>query len=155
MTINTLASGGTGAIVSIVAALIGGRRDVQQASAPINAVSHIAWDGPPPRHGGARAVNTLTGLALHTGASLFWAAIFETVFGRRARQTAAAAAAASTATALAAYVTDYYVVSQRFRPGYEAYLSRRSLFAVYAALAAGLALGAALTRDQPGFTTIR
>jgi len=46
---------------------------------------------------------------------------------------------ASAITAIA-YVVDYYVVSRRFRPGFEAYLSPRGMFAVFAALAAGFAL---------------
>jgi hypothetical protein len=143
---NTLISGGIAAATSIIAAMIGGRRDVNQASAPVNAVSHIAWDSEPPRTSGPRAINTWTGLALHTGAAIFWASIFEAVFGKPARRALTHAAAASAATSLAAYVTDYYIVSKRFRPGYEAYLSRESMFAVYAALAAGFALAASLTR---------
>jgi len=54
-------------------------------------------------------------------------------------------AAGAAKTAAIAYFTDYYVVSKRFQPGFEAYLSPASMFAVYAALAAGIALGAVLT----------
>jgi len=143
---NTFITGCTGALTSMAAAMIGGHKHSRQASAPVNAVSHIAWDSAPPRDAGKNAINTWTGFALHTGASIFWAAIFEMVFGKPARSGVAQAIAASAATSLGAYITDYYVVSKRFRPGYEAYLSRKSMFAVYAALAAGLALGASLTR---------
>jgi hypothetical protein len=143
---NTFITGSTGALTSMIAAMIGGHKDSRQADAPVNAVSHIAWDSAPPRHPGKNAINTWTGVALHTGASIFWATIFEVVFGRPARSGVARAVAASAATSLGAYITDYYVVSKRFRPGYEAYLSRKSMFVVYAALAAGLALGASLTR---------
>jgi hypothetical protein len=48
-----------------------------------------------------------------------------------------------------AYHVDYNVVHRRFRPGFEAHLSRRGLFAVYAALAAGFTAAAILR--QPRF----
>ncbi|MGH8664582.1 MAG: hypothetical protein ACREUX_09975 [Burkholderiales bacterium] len=44
------------------------------------------------------------------------------------------------ANAAVAYLTDYHAVPRRLRPGMEAYLSRRALCGVYAALAAGFAL---------------
>lgn len=43
-----------------------------------------------------------------------------------------------------AYITDYHIVSDRFKPGFEAHLSNRSLFMIYTALAIGLAAGARL-----------
>ena len=54
------------------------------------------------------------------------------------KKTRAPLLTASAITAIA-YLVDYYVVSRRFRPGFEAYLSPRGMFAVYAALAAGFA----------------
>jgi hypothetical protein len=147
MAVNALLLGGISTLTTSIAALIGGRIDAGKGLAPLNAVSHIAWGGDPPAHGGKGRSNTWVGLLLHAGASVFWAAIFESVLGRHARKTGGRLAAASAATAAAAYITDYYVVSKRFRPGYEAYLSRKSMFAVYAALAAGIALGAAVTRS--------
>jgi hypothetical protein len=143
---NSLIIGSISAVTSMLAALIGGRSRMRQGLAPLNAVSHIAWGGPPPAHSGKGNKNTWMGFLLHAGASVFWAAIFEAVFGRSARRGAGRVALGSAATAVTAYVTDYYIVSKRFRPGYEAYLSRKSMFAVYAALAAGIAFGAALTR---------
>jgi hypothetical protein len=136
MAANTLLVGSVSTVTTTIAAIMGGLIDAGKGLAPLNAISHIAWGGDPPAHSGKGQINSWMGLLLHAGASVFWAAIFESVFGRYA----------STATAAAAYITDYYVVSKRFRPGYEAYLSRKSMFGVYAALAAGIALGAALTR---------
>ena len=54
---------------------------------------------------------------------------------------------AATVAAIA-YVVDYYVVHRRFRPGFEAYLSPRAMFAVYAALAAGFALSSRQRRAR-------
>jgi hypothetical protein len=146
MAANTLLVGSVSTVTTTVAAIMGGLIDAGKGLAPLNAISHIAWGGDPPAHGGKWQINSWMGLLLHAGASVFWAAMFESFFGRYARQTPGRISAASAATAAAAYITDYYVVSKRFRPGYEAYLSRKSMFGVYAALAAGIALGAALTR---------
>ena len=114
----------------------------------MNAVTHIVDGGPPPAHNGEKGRNTALGLAIHTGASIWWALFFEGLFGSTARRSTGSALASAAAISGAAYVVDYYVVGQRFRPGFERYLSGRSLFAVYAALAAGYAAAALLTRQR-------
>ena len=141
-----LVTGATAALASAFAALVCSRIERGRATPPLNAISHIAWGGGPPAEVGPKGINFATGVALHAGASLFWATPFELAFGRNARRSRAAAWLGSAIISAVAFVTDYYVVSRRFQPGYEAYLSRRGLFAVYAALAAGLALGARSTR---------
>jgi hypothetical protein len=50
------------------------------------------------------------------------------------------------AVAAVAYFVDYRLTPRRLMPGYERRISGRSLLAVYASLAAGLALGGALLR---------
>jgi hypothetical protein len=137
-------SGGMATVLSTAAAMAGSRWENGRSTAAINAVSHIAWGGPPPQHEGSGRRNLIVGAALHAGASYFWAAAFEALFGRVARERRSAALLGAAATAAAAYVTDYHVVPRRLRPGFERHLSRSSLFGVYAALAAGLALGARL-----------
>jgi hypothetical protein len=142
---NGLVIGAVSSLTSTLAVLAGGKRTVGKAAPPMNAVSHIAWGGRPPANPGRGAINMWTGAALHTGACIFWSSIFDLVFRRRRPRSSKQLALGAVQTAALAYVTDYYVVSKRFRPGYEAYLSPASMFAVYAALAAGIALGAALT----------
>ena len=141
-------SGVVASAASAAAALVCSGRENGHAARPINAITHIVYGGPPPAHDGPNGRNTALGLTIHTGASIFWAVFFETLLGRQARKSAGKAAAASAAIAATAYVVDYYVVGQRFRPGFERYLSGRSLFAVYAALAAGFAATALLTREK-------
>lgn len=143
---NLLWTGGVAALMSAATAGACSRRENRRAAPPINAVSHVAWGGRPPYDAGPGAVNFVVGAALHAGASVFWAAIYEGVFGRWSRRSKGNALAAGAAMSAVAYVTDYKLVSRRFRPGYEAHLSRRSLFAVYVALAAGLAVGARLAQ---------
>lgn len=105
----------------------------------MNAVTHIVDGGEPPSHDGRHRRNTLLGFAIHTAASIWWAVFYEALFGAQARRSLPRALAAGAAVSAVAYVVDYRVVGPRLRPGFEAYLSGRSLFAMYAALAAGFA----------------
>jgi hypothetical protein len=148
---NVAWAGGVAGLLSALAAAACSRVENRRAAPAINAVSHIAWGGAPPFHEGPAGRNFVTGAALHAGASLFWASIFEALFGRAARGSGKVAVVAGAATAAAACVTDYCIVSRRFRPGFEAFLSRPSLLGVYTALAAGFALGARLSaRNRNG-----
>lgn len=140
-----LASGVTAAASSAAAALACSHRENAHAARPINAITHIYDGGPPPAHDGANGRNTALGLAIHTGACIFWATFYEPMFGRRSRPAAMGGAAAIAATA---YFVDYRVVHRRFRPGIEKYLSERALFVVYAALAAGYAAAAIVRRRR-------
>ena len=142
-----LISGTAGAALSWVAAGLRGRVDQGRGYGhlPMHAVSHIAWGDPPHAHTGRKTHNLVIGTVTHHGASVFWAVFFEGLFGKRAERSTSAALAGGAAIATCAYITDYHVVADRFRPGFEQYLSDRSLFVVYAALALGLA-GAARLR---------
>ena len=143
-----LVSGALAAIGSALAAVVTSRLENGDAARPLNAVAHIYDGGPPRAASGPRNRNTALGLALHTAASIWWALLFEGVFGRRARRNVASATTCGAAVAATAYVVDYYVVSRRFRPGFEAYLSSRAMLAVYAALALGFAVAASATRRR-------
>lgn len=142
-----LFSGLVGALTSGIAACIASRFNNGHAARPMNAVAHIYDGGAPPAHNGDAARNTLLGSAIHTGASLWWAAFYQAALAVRPHRLPAAAAIAALA-----YVVDYHVVHKRFRPGFEAYLTARGMFAVYAALAAGYAVsggdGRALVRKR-------
>jgi hypothetical protein len=132
-----LTTGVTAAIASAAAAAIASHRENGHAARPINAIAHIYDGGEPPAHDGEGGRNTLLGFGIHTAASVFWAAILELGLAAQAKPRGLPTAAVLSAVA---YVVDYYVVDKRFRPGFEACLSPRAMFAVYAALAAGFAL---------------
>ena len=138
--VNCLISGAAGGLLSHLAAAAGGRIERGNAALPMHAVSHIAWGDDPKSHTGRHPHNVVIGAALHHGASVFWATFFEALFGREAERSTAAALAGGATIAAAAYVTDYHVVSDRFKPGFEAHLSNRSLFLIYAGLAVGARL---------------
>lgn len=144
--VDCLISGTIGGIASLVAAAIAGRVEQGRGkeTMPIHAVSHIAWGDEPQSHRGRKPHNALIGTALHQGACVFWGVFYEAFFGRRAERNLGAGLIGGAAIATSAYVTDYYIVSDRFKPGFEAHLSGRSLFTIYAALAIGLAAAARL-----------
>jgi hypothetical protein len=132
-----LLAGTAGAIASAVAAALASRLENRHAARPINAIAHIYDGGAPPAHDGQGSRNTALGFAIHTAASLWWATFYE--FALKLQSPPRKLLTGSGIAAIA-YVVDYYVVSTRFRPGFEEYLSPRGMFAVYAALAAGFAL---------------
>ena len=139
-------SGMVGGVASLVASGIGGRLEHGRGkeTLPIHAVSHIAWGDAPESHRGQKPRNAMVGTALHQGACVFWAVFYEALFGKRAERSLPAGLAGGAAIATAACVTDYHIVSDRFKPGFEAHLSDRSLFWIYASLAVGLAAAARL-----------
>lgn len=142
-----LATGIAGAITSAAAAAIASGIENGHAARPLNAIAHIYDGGEPPSHDGEGGRNTLLGLGIHTAASVFWATVLELALADRPKLRRLPAAALLSAIA---YVVDYYVVHRRFRPGFEAYLSPRAMFAVYAALAAGFALSSRKRRALVG-----
>ena len=141
---NCLISGAAGGLLSHVAAAAASRRERGKSDLAMHAVSHIAWGDAPESHTGRHAYNEAIGTALHHGASIFWASFFEALYGPAAERSTRSALVGGVTIAAAAYVTDYHVVSDRFKPGFEAHLSNASLFSIYAALAIGLAAGARL-----------
>ena len=128
--LRALASGALSGSASALVAAWHGRQEAGSVAAPLNATSHIVWGGEAANHDQVSAKYTATGLALHYGASFFWAAIYELLPGPAPLRAAA--------TAGLAYVTDYHVVPKRLTPGFELRLSKRSLATIYVALALGL-----------------
>jgi hypothetical protein len=141
-------AGTLGGLLSTAALAVCGWRTGRAIAAPINAVSHWAWgdealsaEQPSVRH-------TLTGLVTQHAAAIFWAALYSRVFGHRAEaKEPVNAIAGAVATSATAYLVDYTITPRRLTPGYEHRLDGKGMFAVYAALAAGFALGALMQRD--------
>lgn len=134
-----------GAASAFVAAALS-RRTSRHAARPMNAVAHIYDGGEPSGADGQGHRNTVVGTTIHLGASIWWAAFFEIIFGRRSRSSARWALAGGAGIAAIAYLVDYYIVAKRFRPGFEKHLSGPQMFCVYASLAAGFASSAQLSR---------
>jgi hypothetical protein len=136
-------SGSVASLVSCAALVVCSSRDQGRAAAALNGPSQWLWGRRALRAKRASLRYTALGYAIHHASSIFWATLHEWAFGeahRSARRSIPLACAQAAATTAAAYIVDYYVTPQRLRPGFEKHLDPRSLFAVYAAFGAGLAL---------------
>jgi hypothetical protein len=142
-------AGTTASVLSTLALLALGRRHGSPA-APLNAVSHWLWDEEALHADRPTWRHTLVGYLTQHAASVLWATLYARVVGHRdeAKQLPNALAGGIALSAVA-YVVDYTVTPKRLTPGYEHRLDGPDMFAVYAALAAGFALGAvALQRGR-------
>ena len=135
----------TGAVASAATTLMTaacGHLEDNNAIAPLNAVSHIAFGDKAAAQDNASFKYTATGVALNTAAVTSWAAVHEMFFGQEeGEQDVGQALIGGAAVSALAYVTDYYIVPKRLTPGFEKRLSNRSLFGIYATLALSLAAG--------------
>lgn len=145
-----LVSGLTAGTLSMWTLAQRGRADGHSAVTPLNAPSHWLFGEQALEQTEPSWRYTGTGALIHESSAVMWAALFERLL---ARQTAAPslgtiAVGAAVVTGVAAIV-DLKLVPERLTPGFEHHLSGRSLVLVYASVAAGLALGAWLTRSHP------
>lgn len=140
---------GTAASVASAAALMAGSkiRDGSWAGG-LNGPSQWVWGESEAYTRRATWRHTALGYAIHHSMSIFWAVLYEAIFGHGPKKKPAlqhwTEAIASTATA---YVVDYHLTPPRLRPGFKKHLNPGGMVAVYAAFAAGLAITAIL-RDR-------
>jgi hypothetical protein len=136
-----LFSGTAAAAASTLALAVAGRRELNDAAAPINGPSQWIWGQGASYESGFSARYTVLGALTHAGASIFWALFYEK--WRSPRHPVASALA----TAAAANIIDFTVTPERLTPGFQRRLSRTAVGASYAAFALGL-LAATLARGQ-------
>jgi hypothetical protein len=134
-------SGSMAAICSAIALAACGALEGKAPAGPLNGPSQWIYGRLAAHRRRASFQYTVVGYAIHHVVSVGWAALHEKhiagLFGKRS--TAARFGAAAVTAAIACFV-DYQVAQGRAQPGFEKQLSRKSLFAVYAAFAAGLVL---------------
>ena len=133
-------SGTSASILSTLPLVLRGLSENSSATAPINAISHWYWGDHATRVSRPSLKYTVPGYLTHHATSIFWAVLFEKTFGNALRGRAAPTIAASAATAAVACFVDYQLTPKRLTPGFEHRLSKGSLFLVYSAFAAGLAV---------------
>lgn len=136
---DALVAGAIVCVVTAAAAALRGKVDSGSAVAPINATSHVVY-GP---EAGQVAVpdlkHTALGLAINAGASVFWAAIYEELFGGRGnRGNVSKSLLGGGAVAALAYLVDYHLVPKRLTPGWEERVTGRSLAMIFGAMALSL-----------------
>lgn len=142
-----LVAGSCASVLSAIALVWAGQREVRSPTAPLNAVSHWRWGKPALHKRGFSTRHTLLGYCIHHAASVWWAALHAAAMRRRpdARRPAVLLAGAATTSAVAC-VVDFQCTPERLTPGFEHHLSRPALAGVYALFAIGLAAGAWIAR---------
>ena len=138
-----LAEGTLAGLVSAAVLAWRGRRETGSAAAPINAVSHWIWPQEALQRDDMSARHTLTGGVIHLVSSMLWAAVYQTLRGRRLAPTSTNACTDAAAVTALAAVVDLGMVPQRLTPGFERRLTPGGLVMVYGGFALGLALGEA------------
>jgi hypothetical protein len=127
-------------VTSTFALAVSGERENGSAAGPINGPSQWLW-------GEAEAYtphltwrHTAAGYVIHHLMSVLWAVAYESVDRSDEHVTPARICARAAFVASLAYCVDYHIAPRRLRPGFKKHLGPRSIFTVYAAFAAGLAL---------------
>jgi hypothetical protein len=138
-------TGTLASVLSTIVLILAGRAQSGNAVAPINAVSHWLWGDEALDAERLTWRHTAMGYLTQHLASVFWAILYSLAYGHRreAKRLPQAVAGAIATSAIASFV-DYQVVPERLTPGFEHRLSTGAMVTTYAALAAGLALGALL-----------
>jgi hypothetical protein len=151
-------SGTIGGLATAAAASLAGKREDGSYAAPLNATSHVVWGDEAAVKDNASLKYTLTGLLLNHASAIFWAVFYEKLFGGRAASATVPARVKSrrtkerprrpslvqpilgaAAVTAGAYVIDYHLIPKRFTPRFEKRVSGKSLVAIFATLAIGLA----------------
>lgn len=142
-------AGSIASLLSTAVLAIAGSRQAGSPVAPTNAVSHWLWGDEALREGRPTLRHTATGYVTHHVAAVFWAGLYSLLYGRRhPAPSVPQAVAGGIATSAVAFAVDYGVVPRRLTPGFEHRLSPGAMFATYASLAAGFALGALLVKRR-------
>ncbi len=143
-----LISGTLAGVASTLALAAASRAEGKTAFQPANSTSHWLNGKQAGDFEGADLAHTAVGLATHQAATLFWAVIFERWIDARRPLPALATLRDALALSAVAAAVDYSITPKRFTPGWEFVLSKRSMAAGYAAMAAGLAAGALATQPR-------
>ncbi|OWW20143.1 hypothetical protein [Noviherbaspirillum denitrificans] len=143
-------SGSVASVLSTAVLAERGRQEDGTPFAPTNAVSHWIWGDRAMRQDTPSMRYTAVGYTIHHLSATLWAVLYEKWFGERAerREVLPALAGGAAVAALACFV-DYKMTPQRLQPGFEQRLSTPSLFMVYTAFGAALALRG-LSRRKAG-----
>jgi hypothetical protein len=146
--LHAIVSGTAASLASAAALMAGSRiRDGSWAGG-LNGPSQWLWGESEAYTRKATLRHTAVGYAIHHSTSIFWALLYETIFGgSQNKKPALQHCTQAIASAATAYVVDYHLTPPRLRPGFEKHVSPTGMVAVYAAFAAGLAITGIL-RDR-------
>lgn len=145
--IDAITSGTAASLASAAALMAGSKLRNDSWAGGLNGPSQWLWGESEAYTTKATLRHTAVGYAIHHSTSIFWALIYETIFGGRGKKPALQHCTEAVASTAAAYVVDYHLTPPRLRPGFEKHVSPSGMVAVYAAFAAGLAI-AGILRDR-------
>jgi hypothetical protein len=135
-----LISGASASILSTAVMALAGKKERNAPAGPINGPSQWVFGRSAAHSRSPSLRHTLTGFLIHHAMATGWALLHERIFGRRKARTPAQHLRNAAITAATANFVDYQLTPRRLQPGFDAQLSRKSMFAVYAAFALGLAV---------------
>lgn len=136
-----LVSGTAASVLSTIVMTVAGKVERNAPAGPLNGPSQWVHGRQAAYRRSPSLRHTLTGFLIHHLSATGWALLHERVFGRhKATQTGLQRLRNAAITATAANFVDYKLTPKRLQPGFEAQLSRKSLFAIYAAVAIGLTM---------------
>jgi hypothetical protein len=136
-----LISGTSASLLSALVLALRGKAENDAPAGPLNGPSQWLFGRQAAYQRSPSVRYTLTGFLIHQLTATGWALLHERLFGRdKALQTPAQRLGSAAATAVVANIVDYKLTPKRLQPGFEAQLSKKSLVAVYAAFAIGLAV---------------
>lgn len=134
----------------IATAALAGKRETGSFAAPLNATSHVLWGDKAAWQDRASLKYTLTGLAINHASSIFWATVYQKLFGGSGAHSRLRPLLGAAAVSAGAYVLDYHLLPDRLTPGFEKRLSGKSLAMVFGVLALGLAAREVFGRRPAG-----
>jgi hypothetical protein len=149
-----LYSGAVASVLSTALLALCGQIENGRPAGPVNGPSQWIFGRWAARVRKPSLRHTLTGFLVHHAMATGWAVLHERIFGKhKAQQSFPARLGRAALTSAVANFVDFQLTPKRLRPGFETQLSRKSLFAVYAAFAIGLALVAPRERTAKASRT--
>lgn len=145
-----LVSGSIAAVASTLVLVMQSKKEAKSALSAQNAVSHWIW-GEEAKHRHELSMrHTVLGYGIHHASAVFWGVIYERLTRSKPPLSPPAELLRASAFATVANFVDYRLTPHRLKPGFEHHLSKKSLVFVYAAFAAGLAVGHLLQQRRDG-----
>lgn len=143
-----LVSGASASICSAIALAVCSRIDEGSFAGGLNGPSQWLWGQAEAYTREPSLRHTAVGYGVHHITSVFWAILYERIFGEpSAPKTPLRRCAEAALSTTGAYVVDYHVTPSRLRPGFKKHVRTQSMFVVYGAFALGLA-AVSIIRDR-------
>jgi hypothetical protein len=150
---DAVVSGSTASILSGAILSLFSKIEEGSAAGGLNGPSQWVWGEQAAYSREPSLAQTALGYGIHHSTSIFWATLYEYMYGRSRgdridRIPRAQIVLEAIGMAAGAYVVDYGLTPKRFQPGFEKHVSPVGMVGTYAAFAAGLALATLLRRRR-------